>query len=615
MIFLKKSKTSGVNMSKIHPLEKTHIFNNSQKILQVCIKCNSCKYDSSSIQDVLQAIYQARSTIFIASTSFLDEKIKDALTNRVQSKVRIYGLVKTFESFNVFGWFGKQFPFLCRQCPDLKNDYIIIDNQISFLFLKPMENIQDNTSIQLNQQATIDLSYWFIHFFWTKCNRESINGKPDICKEAPFAVPSLKKEFVMLNEKENIFPFKEAFYACEPNSKFLISKDFSENLDTIIQAAKISHQLKSPIYKNEQFWLIGDLLIPLKTFPGLEDIWLISKTTLSALPSEFIDFNSTNWDTVQKKSESQKKHEALTANSLEEMENLDLNDDELKSKADPYSEKNIFHFTVKPPQKPNNAKRAEIYKDFENLQNKYIRNLEYLKSSLIDLMEKGTKNNVNIGIIQSINEAQNDCTFELKNDLSKMTLAELENCLGKWDIEQDSNWLVKFSQLDYRVSEDKFNKDKKDKLKSLTIKKESLENELTEAEKELAGINLQLENLNKDITSPKNNQQKELEQKQNSLKRELEKLRNSLASNQQEQETKQAETFNRKSAEERLKEIRKELSFLPLKKPAFLLPEIGELFEDNKNFYLEISDWEDLQKAKELSQRYKTKSYYVVAKV
>lgn len=347
----------------------------------------------------------------------------------------------------------------------------------------------------------------------------------------------------------------------------------------------------------------------------MEDIWLISKTTLSALPSEFIDFNSTNWDTVQKKSESQKKHEALTANSLEEMENLDLNDDELKSKADPYSEKNIFHFTVKPPQKPNNAKRAEIYKDFENLQNKYIRNLEYLKSSLIDLMEKGTKNNVNIGIIQSINEAQNDCTFELKNDLSKMTLAELENCLGKWDIEQDSNWLVKFSQLDYRVSEDKFNKDKKDKLKSLTVKKESLENELTEAEKELAGINLQLENLNKDITSPKNNQQKELEQKQNSLKRELEKLRNSLASNQQEQETKQAETFNRKSAEERLKEIRKELSFLPLKKPAFLLPEIGELFEDNKNFYLEISDWEDLQKAKELSQRYKTKSYYVVAKV
>ncbi len=616
MIFQKKSKTSGVNMSKIQPLEKTHIFDNSKKLLQVCIKCNSHRYDCPSIQDIIQAINDARSTIFIASTSFLDEKIKNALTSRIQSKVRIYGLVKNFESFNSFGWFGKQFPFLCRQCPDLKNDYIIIDNQISFLFLKPTENIQNNTSIPLNQQATKDLSYWFIHFFWTKCNRESINGKPDICKEAPFAVPPLKKEFVMLNENENLFHFKEAFYACEPNSKSLISKDFSDNLEEIIQSAKISQQLKSPIYKDERFWFIGDFLIPLEIFTGLEDVWQISKTTLNALPSEFIDFNSTKWDIVQKKAESQKKHEALMANSLEEMKSLDLIDDALKSEADPYSEITIFHFTVKPPQKLNSAKRAEIYKDFDNLQNKYTSNLNNLKRSLNELMEKGMKNEANVGIIQDLKDALNDCSSESKNILSQMTLPELENCLEKWDIEQDSNWLLKFSELDYRVCEDKFKKDKEDELKDLDTKKESIENECTEVEKELREIKLQLENLNKGTTeqSLKSNK-KELEQKRNSINRKLEDLKKSLENNQQKQETKSAETFKRKSDEERLKEIRKELSFFPLKKPAFLLPDVGELFEDSKNFYLEISDWENLQKANELSQRYKTKPYHVTTKV
>lgn len=173
-----------------------------------------------------------------------------------------------------------------------------------------MEDLQENTSIRLNEQASKDLSYWFVQFFWTKSNQESINGKPDICKEAPFAVPSLKKEFVMLNEKENLH-FKEAFYACEPNSKPLISKDFSENLDKIIQSAKISHQLKNPIYKDEQFWLIGDLLIPLKTFSGLEDVWQISKSPLNSLPTEFIDINSNNWDIIQKNQNHKKSMKTL----------------------------------------------------------------------------------------------------------------------------------------------------------------------------------------------------------------------------------------------------------------------------------------------------------------
>ena len=46
--------------------------------------------------------------------------------------------------------------------------------------------------------------------------------------------------------------------------------------------------------------------------------------------------------------------------------------------------------------------------------------------------------------------------------------------------------------------------------------------------------------------------------------------------------------------------------------PAFALPEVGSLFETNDSYYLEIDDYDELGKAKELQQRYKNKNYKVV---
>ncbi len=46
--------------------------------------------------------------------------------------------------------------------------------------------------------------------------------------------------------------------------------------------------------------------------------------------------------------------------------------------------------------------------------------------------------------------------------------------------------------------------------------------------------------------------------------------------------------------------------------PKFALPEIGTLFETKENYFLEIVDYDDLQKANELKQRYTNKQYKVV---
>ena len=56
-------------------------------------------------------------------------------------------------------------------------------------------------------------------------------------------------------------------------------------------------------------------------------------------------------------------------------------------------------------------------------------------------------------------------------------------------------------------------------------------------------------------------------------------------------------------------------AFAGLKRPSFLLPEIGTLYETKNSFYLEITDYDDLEKANELRNRYTGKDYKVVAGV
>ena len=56
-------------------------------------------------------------------------------------------------------------------------------------------------------------------------------------------------------------------------------------------------------------------------------------------------------------------------------------------------------------------------------------------------------------------------------------------------------------------------------------------------------------------------------------------------------------------------------NYVRIKKPDFLLPEVGELFETRDTFYLEISDDRDLERANELANRYTGRNYKVVAKV
>ena len=54
-------------------------------------------------------------------------------------------------------------------------------------------------------------------------------------------------------------------------------------------------------------------------------------------------------------------------------------------------------------------------------------------------------------------------------------------------------------------------------------------------------------------------------------------------------------------------------AFAGLKKPSFILPEVGTLYETKDSFYLEITDYKDLEKANELKNRYIGKDYKVVA--
>jgi chromosome segregation ATPase len=55
-------------------------------------------------------------------------------------------------------------------------------------------------------------------------------------------------------------------------------------------------------------------------------------------------------------------------------------------------------------------------------------------------------------------------------------------------------------------------------------------------------------------------------------------------------------------------------SFREFSVPKFALPEVGTLFENKDSYFLEISDFDELDKANELKKRYTDKNYKVVVK-
>ncbi len=618
-------------MSKIEKLSKTKTIDNSQREIHFIERIQKGKI-SDCIDKLKEKISSATETICIASTSEIDLSIKDEILQKIKDRVRVYGLFRNFQnSSKTIAWFDKNNPVLCRSNRNLDNNFIIIDNQVAFLFINPLDKLQNNPCIILKKDECRDLFYWFTHYFWNtdESEKERLIEKVDARRDAPISVPAIHRNFVNLETTlEETFKAKASYFPCSVNSKKAMELSLSsDNLVSEDLAVTISH--------DDSLWKIGNLVLDYKAFLGPQNVWKDSRAPLGELPKSFIDYDSGDWKILEKQSSVEKTIPTpITAVSIEAMVSTEPIEKDIVP--DPYAEKTIFKFEVLPPSKPKDAKKAAIYKQFDDATSNITTKLSRLKEALNNLLQKEeTKGNK--GLTHSINDMLDEIKEDEKTEIKSLRLGDLTDFIEKWTIQEDGYWVKKLIDLRTDVIKERFELEKKSNIKNIETDINNIENEIStlnnkkisidnEVEKIRSNIeNLQtaesstannveenkknkdeIKNLNKQLISKKN----ELTQTTNTLdvqNRKLQKKKESL-------EEEQKKEFKTPSLDNMMKDIRKDFS-PAITKPDYVLPEVGELFENKQSFFLEIEDDRDLAQANELQNRYNSKDYKVVAKV
>ena len=659
-----------LTMSKISPLHKEKHIDNSGKQLHYF----SCK-KNSAVENVLdqlkEEIDNASEKICIASTSNINKSICENLLKAASKRVRIYGLFQDMKKCSEsIAWFDAKNPALIRSNAKLENNFIIIDNKLAFFFINSLTDIESNKCFIMKNEHMQDLFYWFTYFFWNNGadGKEHLLGKIAPCKEAPFSIPVIAKE--KLNTTDSIqqaFLPLRGFYPINTQFKSTIIEDQKENSTFEVF---LSDRVKAPVYEDNQFWKIGNFIFEKGVFKAPTNVWEEKQGTLKDTPTTFIDFDNNRWEQITKLDSISKDVKLpLTVDRIEDMENTEPPSNELIP--EPYALETVFKYTVNPPQKPKNAEKAKIYKDFERLdQDHKNQNIKRMLKELEDLLEKDVLKNAP-GLKKKINETKSEIEKEKNIIFNQLSMSELEDYLSKWDQSKENNWVQILIDLKVGVSELIFNEKNKDeinenketikdktnqipktdeKIKELEDKlvdykpKKQDDNEKKQIQSKIQEIENEIEkNSHKESSEDKeeDNDSFDLEESQKELNRLKEELKDYYPKNSNKSEKRKIESDlltenkNKQRLEADIKNLNEEIqkkeqqrfdfdeaqnrerslknAFAGLKKPSFILPEVGTLYETKDSFYLEITDYNDLEKANELKNRYIGKDYKVVA--
>ncbi len=624
-------------MSQIEKIARTKTVDNSQKEIHF-IKQIQDKKVIDQTNELIEEIEGATKTICIASTSNLDQKIKESILNAIKNRIRVYVLFDDFKKgASTIPWFDEHFPALCRSNKSLKNNFIIIDNKTAFLFINPLNKLQDNPCILLKDEKCNDLFYWFCYYFWNTENneKERLFKKVDSCKPAPYSVSADRREHINLESTLNEpFVAKVFFYPCNTNfKKEMENNSNGENF--------VSRDLTIAISKNETLWKVGEFFLDTNNFKGPQDIWKDDRNSLRNLPEQFIDYDSNDWNIIEKQETKEKIiSQPITALSIEDMDNTEP----LESSPDPYAEKTIFKYEVLPPSKPKDAKLADIYKQFEDASKNIAEKFKRLKRALDDLSGKDEVKK-DAGLSHFIKEIQNKIAQDEPQDIRTMRYSDLQDFIQKWNLDENGFYVKDLIELRKKAKEEKYNIEKQNRIESFRREIRNLETEIDEIQskidklaKEKTAIETRIKDNNAKIAPPNEQGEKTLENKEmdiETIKKEIsndskllksidsdisskqnsiQKKNNILSGRKKDLENEENKKFNVPTIDDQMKDIKRDFSPV-IKEPDFILPEVGELFETKHTFFLEITDTEDLAQANELKKRYTSKEYKVVAKV
>lgn len=341
-------------MSKIIPIKKSKTISFEDEMIEYFIEegSNSSK---KSYEEIMDKIKNAKETIRIASTSFVDENIIDAIYDNEMTNN--YFILNSFEkSKKTLQRFDQRKSAIFREVETLENNFIIID-KISYFFINPLSQ-KENIYLYFDEKETSDLEFIFNYYFWNEASKEKLvdtMGKPI---ESPFPPFSLR-------EQQNINVLDETVHYC---NKLYIPRD--KNYLTLLNEDAtdkyFSDDIEIPIYVNKNSFMIGNFTInePFK----INNSWRLKQDSLGNIDSKiYIIPKDKNWsESISIKESKNISLDDIIAKTIESM-----NGTEPKSFDKVEYVKNItYNWNVFAPTRPKNSKKSSIYSEYEKYEKK-----------------------------------------------------------------------------------------------------------------------------------------------------------------------------------------------------------------------------------------------------
>ena len=407
-------------MSKIKTIKGSNTISYENESIEYFVKENS---DSLLVDytDIIHKIKNAKSIIKIASTSYVDEKIVDAIYDIDENSIlNSYLILKDFKKSNkTVQRFDERKPTVIREVKKLENNFILIDNK-AYLFLNPLSK-KNNIFLEFDEAKSSDLEFIFNYYFWNKSSKEKLINEESTIVNSPFPPFSLREQHhVNVEELDDEY---EMVYIPR-------DKKYSSKLDMKASKKYFSHDIEVPIYLNDDSFYIGNFKV-YKTMT-ITNSWILKENTLGNIDStlEIIPKDKTWSKSIKIKEHKEIDLDDITSDNIEMMKNQEPT----KYPKVEFIKEITFLWNILAPKKPNNTKKSILYTQHEE----FKKRTEQSKNEKLEaksLLQK--KNEEKSKVEKELTQLNpKDKTYKsTKNTLKKIdnNIKKLEETISKKD--------------------------------------------------------------------------------------------------------------------------------------------------------------------------------------
>jgi hypothetical protein len=406
-------------MGKIVAINKSKTVSYKDDTIEYFEEVNSLS-KKESYQNIIDKIKNATSTVRIASTSNISEKILDAIHENLE--INAYIILKSLsKSKKTEERFDERRVSIIREVDELENNFILIDNK-AYLFINPL-NEEQNISHYFDESKTSDLEFIFNYYFWNRASQEKLLNTINKAIESPFPPFELRKQKFI-----NVIDSGDEKYVSLYVPR---DKKFNETLDKNASKKYFSDDLIVPLYLNEHSFTVG--LFAVNEAFSVENSWELKKSKLEDIDSSLeIVPRKESWSNSIKIKESRGiELDKIISPSIKSMENQ-------KPKGYPiekYVKEVIYTWVVVPPHKPKNAKKSSLYNEHKMYEEK--------KNKWKEEKVKNTK---------LLNEKKKELSvLDKKDEKYKKKMKNIENEIKK--VEDKLNQQVNIDEPKYKLPE------------------------------------------------------------------------------------------------------------------------------------------------------------------